>query len=378
MKVPVEAMSLETNVVLSNINKLFVECINCDSSYEYAFHVYKNNKLVIKTPYRPEPNTVYWLHEPGEYYFQILVRTIKDKKLINYYSTESLTYNPIRNIYCSSTNKKIGIPCLRDAADTLAEIFINWRRMFRIARYEYKVMNTDSYLGNIWSYLNPLIQILTFWFVFGIGIRGGQPVGEYPYIIWMLCGIIPWFYISACIVSGAGSIYRKGATVLKFRYPMATIPVESVVVSFFDHIVMVGILVIMLLIMGFFPNLNWLNLIYYSFYTFFFLSSLSLITSVLTMIARDFQKLINALIRLLFYMTPILWSTDNLPYIAKFTLNLNPVLYSVNGFRDSLLYGVPFWEHMNKFCFFWAINLVLLVIGCKMQVKFRNRFIDLL
>ncbi|MFI3226598.1 MAG: ABC transporter permease [Clostridia bacterium] len=262
--------------------------------------------------------------------------------------------------------------------EVINEIRENCQRIIRISLFDYKLLNKDSYLGAGWNLLNPLIQIGTYWFVFGIGIRSGSPVNGHPFLIWMLCGLIPWFFISTCITQGASSIYAKARLMLTLKYPISTMPLSTILVAFYQHIAVLGILVLLLFVHGYFTNLYWINILYYFVYEFAFLVSLAMVTSVLTMIARDFQKLINSLIRLLFYLTPILWTIENLPITVQKIFQLNPVLYIVSGFRDSLLYDISIFEHLDKMVFFWILNLILFAIGCKLQVKFRDKFIDML
>ena len=127
-----------------------------------------------------------------------------------------------------------------------------------------------------------------------------------------------------------------------------------------------------LILMGYMPTIYWLNLIYYLVYGIVFLASLAMVTSVLSMIALDTQKLIQALIRLLFYLTPILWSLDRMPPQIGKMLRLNPVLYYVDGFRESLLYQVAFYHNPKKMLFFWLINVVLFTIGCNLIMKYKE------
>ena len=75
----------------------------------------------------------------------------------------------------------------------------NIYRMLCIVKYEILSENRDSNLGMLWVVLDPLIQILSYWFAFGVGIRGGKPINDIPYITWMLAGIVPWFFLSASI-----------------------------------------------------------------------------------------------------------------------------------------------------------------------------------
>lgn len=79
----------------------------------------------------------------------------------------------------------------------LKEQFLSLPLIIRLAAYETKSKYQMNYLGVLWQFLNPLIQMLAYWFVFGIGIRKSSEVvtgvGEVPFIIWMLAGLIPWF-----------------------------------------------------------------------------------------------------------------------------------------------------------------------------------------
>ena len=95
------------------------------------------------------------------------------------------------------------------------------------------------------------------------------------------------------------------------------------------------------------------------------------------MIALDVKKLITALIRMLFYLTPIVWSITRMPEKWHFILKLNPILYYVDGFRDSLLYQQDFFMCPGKVIFFWGINLFLIIVGANLQAKYKNRFLDM-
>ena len=319
---------------------------------------------------------VYWITEPGEYNVKVFVKNNEGEK--NSEFTDSVVFEGLKPIHCSEDSKQKNISWIKNVYIILKEIWCNRMRMLRISWYDYNLVNKDSYLGMLWSFINPLIQIGTFWLVFGIGIRGNAPVEGHSFLPWMLCGLIPWFFFNACIVNGASSIYSKSGTVLKLKYPVSTIPVGSVFVGFYNHIVLLLIFAGILFLYGYFPNLYWLNLLYYMTYEIVFLVCFSLVTSVLTMIARDFQKLLNSVIRLWFYLTPIFWSMGNMPEWMQSILKLNPALYIVNGYRDSILYQQMFYARTDEMFFFWGINILLLVLGCNLQMKFRNKFIDML
>lgn len=268
--------------------------------------------------------------------------------------------------------------CMQKLAVVIQEIVGNWQIMVRVALFDYKLRNKDSYLGRLWEILTPLMQIGTYWFVFGIGLRHGRDVDGYPYLLWMLSGIIPWFCISSAITKGAGSIFAKAAVITKLKYPIATVPIGAVMTEMFGFVFTLAILETVFLCYGYLPDWGYLNLIYYVLYMFLFLASLALVTSVFTMAARDFQKLLASLIRLLFYLTPILWDMSDMPNIYQRIVQISPVYYVVKGFRESMLYHMPFYAHWKEMFAAWAILVFLFLTGCYLQEKFRNKFRDLI
>ena len=256
------------------------------------------------------------------------------------------------------------------------EVWSNRARMTRVVSYDIKIENRNLYLGTLWKLLTPLIQIGTFWLVFGLGIRGGAPVNDHSFLVWMLAGIIPWFFISRSISTGASSIRAKSSLIFKIKYPISTVPVGSVMISLYDHFIMLGIMIVIFLSHGIYPNLYWLNLLYYVFFAFAFLVSLSMVLSVVVMLAQDLGNLINSLLQMLFFLNPILWMDDALPVWIRRILSANPARYIVLGFRDSILHQVNFYVHTHRILFFWTMTVSLFVLGCYMQKKYASRFVD--
>ena len=254
----------------------------------------------------------------------------------------------------------------------------NVHRIFSIARYEILTENRDSYLGFIWSILSPLIQIGTYWFVFGMGIRNGSPVNGVPYMQWMLSGIIMWFFVSSCIRKGTTAIHSKANVISKIKFPTSILVTTVVLSELFNHIIMVAIMLMILLIQGYKFSLDNLQLIYYMFCSVSFCISFGLVFSVLNMMTRDVKKFVTSTIRMLFYVTPILWTMENLPRTVQFIMKCNPVYYLVEGYRVSLFSSNGFIMDMTTSIIFWIINISLFLIGCILTYRNRYRFIDLM
>lgn len=123
--------------------------------------------------------------------------------------------------------------------------------ILRLASYETKSQYQMNYLGVLWQFLNPLIQMLAYWFVFGMGIRNSKPVltgaGEVPFIVWMLAGLIPWFFISPTILDGSNSVFKRINMVAKMNFPISSLPSVVIASNLFSYFVMMGIYVIVLL-----------------------------------------------------------------------------------------------------------------------------------
>ena len=262
----------------------------------------------------------------------------------------------------------------------LKENFTNLFRIYSIAKYEILSDMRDSKLGFFWNFANPTIQVLTYWLVFGYILPNRSEQQGVPYICWLLGGIVAWFYISPCITAGCNAIYAKKDVITKMKFPVSILPATVVLKELFNHFCLMLIVVVLIVVFGFTPNLHWLGLIYYTFCAIVFCISLSMTTSVLNMLARDTRKLILACMRLLLYVTPVLWSPDLLVErpLLQMIMNFNPIHYVVQGYRDCFFFHEGILAYSTQGTIFWAITFSLLLIGSYMMYKFKRKFIDLL
>ena len=260
--------------------------------------------------------------------------------------------------------------------EVMAEIWINRYRMLRVVRYDIKIENRSFYLGTLWKVLVPFIQIGTYWFVFGVGIRGGAPIDGFPFFLWLLAGIVPWFFFNRGITSGSTSINNKASLIFKIKYPIATVPVGTIIHCLYDQAILIVILMTMYIVHGLHPTFYWLNLIYYVSFTFAFLVAISMVLSVVVRLAPDVGRLIASLMQMLFFLTPIIWQDIHMPIWVLRIFAFNPVRYVVMGFRNSLLYQQNFFEFPLRAALFWLAALTIFVFGCWLQKKFSHRFVD--
>lgn len=258
----------------------------------------------------------------------------------------------------------------------LNENITNMYRIYSIAKYEIISENRDSKLGMIWNVLNPAIQIFTYWFAFGLGIRNGDDVDGINFFQWMIAGLVVWFFISPCITAGVNSIHKKNKIITKMKFPVSILPTMVVLKETFNHLCMLTIVYIILLFGGIRPHLTNLQIIYYIFCTILFSISLAMITSVLNMFTRDVKKIVQVSMRMLLYATPILWTMEKMPIILQNIMKYNPIYFVVNGYRNSLFYHKPLFTNLNEHLFFWGLVIVMFLVGSKLMYSFKHKFID--
>lgn len=259
----------------------------------------------------------------------------------------------------------------------LKENAVNFYRTFSIARYELLAEMRDSKLGLFWNFASPAIQIVTYWFVFGY-VFERNAVDKIPFLVWMLGGMVVWLFINPCITDGCNAIFAKSEVITRMKFPVSILPLTVVLKKLFNHFCIMILMIIVFALNGYYPDVYWFGLIYYLLCSIIFAFSLSLTTSVLNMLARDVRKLIVSTMRLLLYLTPILWNIKRLPeWIQKIAI-CNPIYYLVQGYRDCFFYHRGIGAYSWSMKCFWAVTLALFFGGSYMMYKFKTRFIDML
>ncbi|MCI2000579.1 MAG: ABC transporter permease [Clostridia bacterium] len=267
---------------------------------------------------------------------------------------------------------------LNNVKTVLKENYDNRYRLIRLANYELKAQNNGTMFGFLWNFFNPILQILVYWFVFAIGLKSAAPQGKYPYIIWMIVGIMPWFYMSTALTTTGNSIYAYSGVLKRMYIPLSIVPIKSVLSALIAHFWSMLVVIGIIFASGYSISLYYFQTLYFTFASFILLCAYALFASAVVVVFRDFQKIMLSVIRLLFYITPIVWVQDNLPAELKFILKLNPFAYLIDGYRDSILYERNLMFHWKQGVFFWAFTIIFFIIGCNIHMKFRKQFIDLI
>lgn len=256
----------------------------------------------------------------------------------------------------------------------------NRRLMFSLAKNDFKTKFAGSYLGIIWAFIQPVVTILVYWFVFQVGLRSPGDSGV-PFVLYLTVGIVPWFFFADSLNGGASTLLEYNYLVKKVVFDIDILPVVKIISAMFVHIFFICFMTILLCLYGFYPTLYSLQIFYYMFCTFMLVLALAYLFSAIAVFFRDITQIINILIlQVGIWLTPIMWNARNmLSPTLHGIFKLNPMYYIVDGFRDSFLYhrvffiDKPWWT-----LYFWGVTILLYFFGTGVFKRLKVHFADVL
>jgi lipopolysaccharide transport system permease protein/teichoic acid transport system permease protein len=272
-------------------------------------------------------------------------------------------------------SRKIGY--FREFCVFLWQMVKDRRIIFELTKKDFQTRYLGSYLGILWAFVNPTVNILIMWFVFQVGFKS-QPVDNFPFILWLICGMMPWFFFSEGLNSATGSILDNKYLVNKVVFRVSILPVIRILSALFIHLFFIVIIFLMFLVYGYKPDIYTLQVIYYLFAAIILLLGLSWITSSIVIFIRDLSQVISVILQFFFWLTPIFWSLKMIPKKMLWFFKINPVYYIVEGYRDTFIYKIWFWEHPYLTIYYWALTITLFVLGALIFRKLRPHYADVL
>ncbi len=249
--------------------------------------------------------------------------------------------------------------------------------IWQLAKNDFKARFASSYLGIFWAFVQPLVMIAVLWFVFQVGFRV-TPVEDYPFILWISCGLIPWFFFADSLSSATNSLFEYSYLVKKVVFRTSVLPVVKILSALFVHIFLIGLLLLLFYFHGFQPSFIYIQALYYTFAIVMFLVGLSWVTSSLAIFLKDVTQVVAVILQIGFWFTPILWQIAMVPERYQIFFKINPMFYIVEGYRDTFIHGVWFWHRYNQGLYFWLLTIFMFVLGAFLFRKLRPHFSDIL
>lgn len=268
------------------------------------------------------------------------------------------------------------------------ELFQNKALIWKLAKNDFKTKYAGSYLGIAWAFVQPIITVLLYWFVFTIAIpsRATTLNGdvEIPYVLWLLAGLVPWFYFSDAIIGGTNALLEYNYLVKKVVFKISILPIIKIISALFVHSFFILFTIILYACNGMYPDIYTLQVVYYSACMFIFVLGLCYITCSIVIFFRDLGQIISIALQVGIWATPILWSLNSVikdhPKWAwmKYLFKLNPMNYIVEGYRNALIDKIWFWETFFSTSYFWILTLCTFAIGALVFKRLKVHFADVL
>ncbi|WP_425058557.1 Teichoic acid translocation permease protein TagG [Sporomusa carbonis] len=249
--------------------------------------------------------------------------------------------------------------------------------ILNLARNDFKTRYAGSYLGIFWAFVQPVMTILVLWFVFEIGFRTAK-VQDVPFILWLSCGLIPWFYFADAWSNATNSFVEYSYLVKKVVFKISSLPFIKIISSLFIHLFFVVFLLVLFISYGYSPGLIAIQLLYFIFCTFTLVVSLSLLTASIIPFFKDLAQILNIVLQFGMWMTPIMWNYTMVPEKYRWLFSLNPMFYIVQGYRDTLINKVYILQNVENTLYFWGITSVFFLVGTWTFKKLNSHFADVL
>jgi len=231
---------------------------------------------------------------------------------------------------------------------------------FRILVYrDLQIRYAGTWLGYFWTLLDPLAMSAIYWFVFSY-IVGAKSLGEQPYILFLLTGILSWTWFNGAVTDSARSLVVESKMVRSIAIPRYLWVIKSIGAKGTEFLFALPILILITIIFQAKISAALLFIPLAFVVQFLLLSGIGLILAPLTVLARDTTNILRILLRMMFYLTPIIYGVSDIPERFQTIAYLNPMTGIIS------MYRAGFWNDPNlvtPIVFSVIISLIIFVTG---------------
>lgn len=264
------------------------------------------------------------------------------------------------------------------------EVFANRKLILSLSKNDFKTRYAGSYLGIIWAFIQPIVTVLVYWFVFEKGLKANgintKEGIEIEFVLWFVAALVPWFFFSEAWGCATNALIEYSYLVKKVVFKISILPIVKIISALYVHVFFVVFIIVLYAAYGYFPDLYYLQIIYYSACIFLLVLGLAYMTSAIVVFFKDLGQIISIILQVGMWMTPIMWNIDaiELSDKMKFIFKLNPMYYVTLGYRDAFINKVWFFEHPNLTVYFWLVTIVMFLIGTVIFKRLKVHFADVL
>ncbi len=253
----------------------------------------------------------------------------------------------------------------------LKELYAYRQMIAGLVKKDLRGRYKGSVLGFLWTFINPLLQLLVYTMVFSVIMKNGIE----KYYIYLFVALIPWIFFSTSITSGCSSIIQSKEMVKKIYFPREVLPIATVTSGFINMLYCFIVIFAVLLVARIGFNVYAILCLPIIMLVEYLLAlGFTLIFSALTVYFRDLEYILGIITMAWMYLTPVLYSIDMVPEELKNILLMNPMSPIIIAYRDILYYRqVPQLETLASA---FAVGIVSCVLGYLIFHKLQKNFAE--
>ena len=232
-----------------------------------------------------------------------------------------------------------------------------WELLSYRALAELKRDSSNMYLGMLWWVLEPVLYMLVFYIIFGVGLRKG---GE-DYAAYLLCALVPWKWFESTVRTSSGIIMASPGLMRQLYFPKWILPGYIVLANTYKFLIVLTLLLVFLLVVGVSPLKIWLLLPVLVFLQLLLVSGLSFVVAAVVPLIPDLRYVVSYAITMLFFLSGVFFDVNELSEPVRSWLLWNPVLVLLEAYRSVLMQNVL--PSGQALVFVAGVGLLLFLVG---------------
>ncbi|MFA5658121.1 MAG: ABC transporter permease [Oscillospiraceae bacterium] len=252
----------------------------------------------------------------------------------------------------------------------LSEVFSYREMLYSSVRKDLRSRYRGSFLGFLWTFLNPLLQLVIYSIVFPRLLK----VPEENYPMYVFIGLLPWIYFSSTLSIATGSIVSNGSLVKKIYFPRLIIPLAASATGLINYLFGLVITLAALIVTRIYFSAFIFIMPVIMLVQFLFVTGLAFMLSAFYVFFRDLEHIVNIVTMAWFYLTPVVFSIKVFPENAQRIFMLNPMTQFLIAYRDVLLYKqLP---DLAEMAITTAVSVILFILGIYIFSRLQRSFAE--
>ena len=255
--------------------------------------------------------------------------------------------------------------------NTLKEIYDYREMILSLVRKDLRGRYKGSFLGFLWTFINPLLQLCVYTLVFSFILKSDID----QYYLFLFVALIPWIFFSAALTGGATSVLNQKDMVKKIYFPREVLPIAYVTSCFVNMLYCFIVVFAVVLVAG--VKLSFVALLYLPIIMvieYILCLGIAFLSSAITVFFRDLEHILGIVAMAWMYLTPVMYKIEIVPEKYQKLFSLNPMTPIIRGYRDILYYGqVP---HIRTFISATILGTFVLIIGYFVFGLMKKKFVE--